>query len=305
MEEKLKQLKNIKKLYDQQKNIIQHLKKSAGEEANSTSDILISYDFQAGSYIQSYYNNRKPRDDFAAKLAEVINGLGSIDSMLEAGVGEAVMLGNLITRLKQRPKDIYAFDLSWSRIKYGEKFLRSLNINDVKLFTGDMFCMPVKENSMDLVYTIHAVEPNGGREREALTELYRIAKKYVLLIEPAFELADETARQRMLSHGYVTNLYGTAKELGYKVIEYRLFEVNLNPLNPVGLMIIQKDDSHGETEEGNDTDILCCPITKTTLALKSAAYYSTEGMLAYPILEQIPCLLPQNAIVATHFNDFQ
>jgi len=305
MEEKLKQLKNLKKLYDQRENIIQHLKQNTGEEANSTSDILISYDFQAGSYIQSYYNNRILRDDFASNFAKVINGLGSLDSMLEAGVGEAVMLGNLITRLKQRPKDVYAFDLSWSRIKYGQEFLKSLNVDDVNLFTGDMFCMPFKENAIDLVYTIHAVEPNGGREREALTELYRVAKKYVVLIEPAFELADETAKQRMLSHGYVTNLYGTAKELGYKVIEYRLFEVNLNPLNPVGLMIIQKDDNHAELEEQRDTNILCCPITKTSMELKGAAYYSTEGMLAYPILEQVPCLLPQNAIVATHFNDFQ
>lgn len=78
-------------MYDQQKNIIQHLRQNGGADANSTSDILISYDFQAGSYIQSYNNNPKFRDDFADKLAEVIIGLGSIDSMLEPGVGEAVM----------------------------------------------------------------------------------------------------------------------------------------------------------------------------------------------------------------------
>ncbi|MBM6997246.1 methyltransferase domain-containing protein [Paenibacillus sp. DXFW5] len=302
MEEKLKQLKDVKKLYNQQGNIIQHLRQNDGADANSTSDILISYDFQAGCYIQSYNMNPKPRNEFADKLAEVISGLGCLDSMLEAGVGEAVMLGNLLIRMESRPQAVYAFDLSWSRIKYGQQFLKSRDVHHVKLFTADMFQMPIKDNSVDLVYTVHAVEPNGGREREALIELYRIAKKYVVLLEPAFEFADEKARQRMLSHGYITNLYNTAIELGYNVIEHRLFERSLNPLNPTGLMIIEKNP---EIVEQNDANPLCCPITKTSLNLQGTAYYSSEGMLAYPVLEQVPCLLPQNAIVATHFNDFQ
>jgi uncharacterized protein YbaR (Trm112 family) len=33
-------------------------------------------------------------------------------------------------------------------------------------------------------------------------------------------------------------------------------------------------------------------------------YYTSQGLLAYPIIKNIPCLLPQNAIVATHLNDF-
>lgn len=51
--------------------------------------------------------------------------------------------------------------------------------------------MPLKDNSIDIVYTSHSIEPNGGREEEALEELYRVANKYLILLEPDYELANE------------------------------------------------------------------------------------------------------------------
>ena len=45
---------------------------------------------------------------------------------------------------------------------------------------GDMFNLPITDDSIDLVYTVHALEPNGGKEKEALKELYRITKKYLM-----------------------------------------------------------------------------------------------------------------------------
>ncbi|GJM70174.1 hypothetical protein HMSSN036_23900 [Paenibacillus macerans] len=242
----------------------------------------------------------------------VFSDLGDIYSIAEAGVGEAVSLGNVLRRMGRRPRNIYGFDLAWSRVKYGYSFLRELDIDsedfdNLQLFTGDMFCTPFLDNSIDVVFTVHAVEPNGGREREALTELFRITRKYLVLLEPAYELADEKSRERMLSHGYVTSLYKTAMELGYDVMEHRLFDVSLNPLNPTGLLIIRKEITEEERihEEGIlDSGPLCCPLTHTALHKFESSYYSPKSMLAYPILNGIPCLLPQNAIVATHFMDF-
>jgi len=39
------------------------------------------------------------------------------------------------------------------------------------------------------------------------------------------------------------------------------------------------------------------------LIKKNNAFFSKESLLAYPVIEEIPCLLPQNAIVATKFLD--
>jgi hypothetical protein len=50
--EKLKELNKIKKLYENGGNIIQYLKSMDNNSMNSLEDILISYDFQAGSYIK-------------------------------------------------------------------------------------------------------------------------------------------------------------------------------------------------------------------------------------------------------------
>jgi len=295
--DKMKMLNRIKQLYLENKNIIKYLKELEGRESNSIEDIMISYDFQAGTYIQEYKRNSSFKKKYCSRLANILDNLENYDSLLEAGVGEGTTLGPLLYSLQKRPDKSYGFDISWSRIKYAKKFINELNLDNVELFTGDLFCAPLKNNSIDIVYTSHSIEPNGGKEKEALMELYRIANKYLILLEPSYEFAGEEARKRMLSHGYITNLYSAAIELGYDIIAHRLFEVSANPLNPTGLIIIRKG------LESDALDPLCCPLTKTSIVKKNNAYYSQESLIAYPIIDDIPCLLPQNAIIATKFLD--
>lgn len=297
--DKLKYLNRIKELYLNNGNIIEYLNQSENRKVNLLEDILISYDFQAGTYIEEYKKRPYIKEKYSHQLASIINNLGDYKSILEAGVGEATTLGTTLLGLNMEPEICYGFDISWSRIKYANRFLESLNLDNFKLFTGDLFNTPLKENSIDIVYTSHSIEPNGGREEEALRELYRITNKYLILLEPSYEFADGKSRQRMLEKGYITNLYSTAKELGYKIIEHRLFEISSNPLNPTGLMIIRKRmDKNSKVDNP-----LCCPITKTDIFRKNNAYYSQDSLLAYPIIEEIPCFLPQNAIIATKFLD--
>lgn len=295
--ERLNILTRIKELYSENKNIMEYLRSQDGRSYNTTEDILISYDFQSGSYTKFHLQNPEIKERFCLNLAKELERLGEFDSILEAGVGEATTLGNLLVSLKSKPKEAYGFDLSWSRIKYARHFLDSLNLTNVQLFTGDLFCSPIKDNSIDIVYTTHSIEPNGGREKEALSELYRITRKYLILLEPAYELAGEEARRRMINLGYITNLHASALELGLNVVDYRLFGESVNPLNPTGLMIIKKDFA------SKTSNPLCCPLTKTKLIKKNNGYFSKESLLAYPIIDKIPCLLSQNAIVATHFMD--
>lgn len=290
-------LNRIKEIYQENQNIIQYLRGMEERSYNSVEDIMISYDFQAGKYIENYKRNTPVYQNYCFYLSKVIEDLNVVpfDTLLEAGVGEGTTLGPLLRTLKKLPGQCYGLDLSWSKIKFARRFLAELAITNAELFVGDMFNAPLKDNSIDIVYTFHAIEPNGGREKEALTELYRITNQYLVLVEPIYELADEEGRARMVSHGYVTKLYETAVELGYSVIEHRLFEARDNPLNPTGLIIIRKDSS------AKVSDPLCCPITKTGLMRKNDAYYSQESLLAYPILDGVPCLLPRNAIVATKY----
>lgn len=300
MENKFGILSRISEIYKSGGNIIQFLKGVNGQSKNSLEDILISYDFQAGSYIEFVKKNPDYMDGYSKLIANEFEKLNTVvNSVLEVGVGEATTLTNVLGKMKIPVNKALGFDISWSRIHYGNRYLNEKKIMNVDLFTGDLFNIPLGDNSIDIVYTSHSLEPNGGKEKEALQELYRVTNKYMILLEPAYELGNEEAKKRMDSHGYVKNLVGIAKELGYNVIENRLFELCANKLNPTQIIIIKKNSNNLPQNEG-----FYCPITKTKLNRENGFCYTSEGLLAYPIIKNIPCLLPQNAIVATHLNDF-
>lgn len=73
-------LKKVKEVYEGGGNIIQFINEQEKNEANSKEAILISYDFQAGSYVSEYKKNPEPRNLLSQKcvdeLVSIINGGG-------------------------------------------------------------------------------------------------------------------------------------------------------------------------------------------------------------------------------------
>ena len=268
---------------------------AAAAQSNSVEDIMISYDFQAGSYIESYKRDPDYLDRYTRELCKVLGQLGSIGTMLEAGCGEATTLTVLAKQLPVRPT-LGGFDIAWSRVKLGQNFAASHGLAPT-LFCADLFRIPLADHSVDLVYTSHSVEPNGGRERQAILELARVARRWLVLLEPAHDLAGEDARQRMESHGYVRNLAATIRSLGLTLVEHRLFLVSANPLNPTGLYLVRI----GSPSVDAPSFRFQCPVSGTPLEVGPDAYYSPESFLAYPVLGGVPCLLESSAILATQF----
>ncbi len=295
----LSKLREMRQMYDEGANLIEYLKNQGYDKDTLSEAIMISYDIQSGSYTRSDEQKPEVRENYTDALAKVLNQLDGFSSIMEAGVGEATTLSRLLPKLQQQNYTAYGFDISWSRIKYAQANCIKRLLQQVKLFTGDLFSIPIQSSAVDIVYTLHSLESNGGREKEALQELYRVASSYLVLLEPMYEWASEEGKARMDKFGYIKNLYDIIKELNYNVVEYRLLEYSVNPLNPTGLIIIKKEKS---TEQDLESP-LACPITKYSLSKEKDCYYSKEGLLAYPIIDSIPCLLPQNAVVATHFMD--
>lgn len=288
-------LKTIYDVYRKGGNIIEYLRKTNNSLGNKIEDILISYDFQSGTYIKDYLDNKEFVFNYCRSLAKIIDSIDEVDSIIEIGVGEATTLSNLIRLLNTVPKNIYGFDISYSRLKFAKGLLKDFNIGNVNLFTANLFEIPLPDSSIDIVYTSHSIEPNGGNEEEALIELFRITKKYLILLEPSFEFGNDESKARMIKHGYVTKLYSTASKLNYNIIEHRLFDYSRNSLNPTGLIIIKKNSITYNNPN------LICPITHTELFNYSdSLLYSKEGFLAYPVVDGIPCLLRENSILATH-----
>ncbi len=102
----------------------------------------------------------------------------------------------------------------------------------------------------------------------------------------------------MDSHGYCKNLVGNAESLGYNVIKHELFPFTANVNNPTAITIIKK-----ETSVENPTEKLACPMYKTSIIKKDSVYYSPEALLAFPIINGIPCLKIDNGVIASKFED--
>jgi hypothetical protein len=287
----------LKSLYESGVNIIEHLER-LGQSRDEA--IAISYDLQAGSYIQFAENNSAYIDEYSGEIAGILNGLSAnAESVMEAGVGEATTLSNVRARLDFEP-DSVGFDISLSRVLFARKYFAANGKGDARFFVGDLFNIPFADNSIDIAYTSHSMEPNGGREKEAMAELYRVAGKYLVLLEPSYELASDDGKQRMDRLGYVKGLQAAARELGMKVVDYRLTRVCSNPLNPTAMLLIEKNRDAPSRRHAD----YCCPESREPLKLDNGNYWAESALKVYPRILDIPCLTQKHGVVATHYSEF-
>ena len=286
--------------YKNGKNVSYEMKKVYQEENNTKEIIEMSYDLQSGSYIEGMKNKdyKKHKNEYSKELAKIIKNLCKVKTVMEAGVGEGTTLSGVIQNL-QKNIIFYGFDISLSRLFYAKKWLESLSLKNHSLCTGDLINIPFLDNSIDIVYTSHSIEPNRGQEKEILKELFRVTNKYLILLEPAYELTNDDNRKRMDYHGYCKNLLGTSESLGYEIVKNEIFKYSANELNPTAITIIKKNNNKKFKKNP-----FACPQTKSKIKKYKDGWYSNESLSIYPIIDNISCLRVENKILSTKYKKF-
>lgn len=278
-------------------NVAQRVRELHGTTVNEAIGILLAYDLQAGRYAAAARHSPENHRRWCEQVAESIRPFVRPEStILEVGCGECTTLSGVLTGLSDLALRASGFDISWSRLAVGRDWLHGQGLA-ATLFVADLEQIPLADQSIDVVYSSHSLEPNGGREVPLIRECLRVARTAVVLIEPLYELATEEQRTRMREHGYVRSLRAAADALGCQVVDFGLLPYSPNPANPSGRLILAKSGQAGEARALSWR----CPVSKTPLTATNAGFFSPAAGLAYPSLDGLPLLREAHAVVASRF----
>ena len=158
--------------------------------------IKLAYDIQSGSYIKFFKKlTREKKVNVYFPLIKAINdNFKNVKTILDFGCGELTTSAYIFKNLNHKIKKYYANDVSFNRLLVGsnelKKKLTKKNYNKFKIFCNSDNNLPFKDKSIDLVLTVHALEPNNQYKYKIFNELLRVSKLGIILMEPHYEISD-------------------------------------------------------------------------------------------------------------------
>ena len=277
-----------KELNIKYKNKINIQKYLENRKFDSDTSINVSYDVQSGSYI-NFFNNlskKKVNNVYFPIIEEFNKNFKNCKTVLDFGCGELTSSSFIIKHLSKKINKYFATDISLNRLYLGKKYIKKkLAYKDYKKLT--IFCntsskLPFKNNSIDLVLTVHSLEPNNKNKNSILNELLRISKYGLLLMEPNFEESNKKQQRRMKKYNYIRGLKKALIAKGCYV-EIIKKDHHLNSLNKSSIFIVKKIK---KTKIRNDYKFVD-PMDQKELTAIDGFLYSKGNFRLYPKFGEI------------------
>jgi ubiquinone/menaquinone biosynthesis C-methylase UbiE len=295
-------LQEARHVYANGGNITEALRKKAGLAHNTTEIVEIAYDLQAGSYVEFAERNLPYVQKYTAQIAEYLNPhLFDNCTILDIGSGELTNLTYTLDKLIPSVRKVFAFDISWSRIDCGREFLKcriERKAVDIEYFVADIVRIPLRTRSVDIVISNHALEPNGGRETELLSEIFRVARLKAVLFEPSYEINSAEGKRRMERLGYISGLRDAAAALGATLESFVPMPIIDTDLNTTACHVFIPEGA-GEPAPCETDGFLSDPGQDTPIFGDGVSYYSPSLGVSYPIIDGIPILRMESAILTS------
>jgi len=261
------------------------------------------YDKISGSYIKNYLDSNKKftaqinnyqvvelrgsKEDYYSQYLENIIKKTNSKSFLEVGAGELTLAAEVIKNVKKDFIDYTgALDLSMNRLVVGSEFLKKQNLNIDYVVSGDASNLPFPDNCFDLVYTSHCLEQVPHLFVKAVNECSRVAKKYVVLIEPSYEFGSEVTKNHIYKKGYIKITSKLLNKLDLSVV-YRNKSSVQTYTNGSEIIILKKRNNK---KENNKKIQFLCPSCKSYLVKREEKLICTSENYYFDVVSSIPKL---------------
>jgi hypothetical protein len=145
-------LKKLKEKYDNGVNITNYINEFERNQNNSLNSIEISYDLQAGSYINYVESNPQQFNEYCDEISDILaRYVSKGDRILDCGTGEMTTLSFVAKKSFSIASRIYCFDISLSRLIFGKKFskgfLTKSLFDKIEPFIAELSRIPMLDNS--------------------------------------------------------------------------------------------------------------------------------------------------------------
>lgn len=138
--------------------------------------------------------------------------------LLEVGCGP----GHFLWSFKDKVSKIVGLDYSPHMLKLAEEQLNKSNVTS-EFIQGSCWELPLSDNYVDIALQVDVCMHVGG-SWDAIKEMIRVARKYVVFTGPSFEMFDDVMDKRIAGKSFAVSIPLLKQKLDGLDVEYHFFE---------------------------------------------------------------------------------